>query len=88
MYRSENYLTNCLDESIKMLKLVWSYKYTMMFEQLTSHHLLECDLHQVFDSFIRVFLSGLSNEAVLQHMKHLLPGDVVVTVQVIHMKAV
>lgn len=51
-------------------------------------HLLQCDLHQVFDSLIRVLLNGLSDEAVLQHMKHLLPGDVVVTVQVVHMKAV
>lgn len=57
-------------------------------EHPSPHHLLEDDLHQVFDSFIRVLLGGLSDQAVFQHVKHLLPGDVVVTVQVIHMKTI
>lgn len=52
------------------------------------HHHLERDLHQVFDSFVWVLLCGLSDQAVLQHAKHLLSGDVVVTVEVIHVKAV
>lgn len=57
-------------------------------KQSSPHHLLECDLHQVFESFIRVLLCGLLHEAVLQHVNHLLPGDVVVTVHVVHLKAV
>lgn len=54
----------------------------------STHHLLECDLHQVFDSLILILLCGQSGEAVFQHVKHLLSGDVVVAVQVIHMKTV
>lgn len=56
--------------------------------QQTAHHLLQYDLHQVFDSFVRVLLIGLSDEPALQHMKHLLSRDGVVTIQVVHSEAV
>lgn len=59
-----------------------------MGKQASPHHLLECDLHQVFESFVRVLLCGLLDEAALQHVNHLLSGDVVVTVHVVHLKAV
>lgn len=49
---------------------------------------LKIDLHQVFDSFVRVFLGGQPEKAVLQHVKHLLSGDVIIAIEVIHMKAV
>lgn len=52
------------------------------------HHLLQYDLHQVFNALVWVLLAGLPDQAVLQHVKHLLPGDVVVTIQIIDMETI
>lgn len=52
------------------------------------HHLLQYDLHQVFNALVRVLLTGLPDQAVLQHVKHLFPGDVVVTIQIIDVETI
>lgn len=62
----------------------WSYKSKRLYieggvtdscelQHQTAHHVAECDLHQVSDSFVRVLLRGLLAEAVFQEVEHLLP---------------
>ena len=52
------------------------------------YHLLDHYFHQVFDALIRVLLRRLPDHGGLQHLEHLLTGDVAVTVQVVDVEAV
>lgn len=60
----------------------WVVQHSVWFNQLQwryhfcNYHLLECDLHQVFDALVWVLLCGLSDQAVLQHVEHLFLGNV------------
>lgn len=36
------------------------------------HHVAECDLHQVSDSFVSILVCGLLLEAVFKEVEHLL----------------
>ena len=76
----------CRSNLTHYTNITWCYRVRAV--TVSPHHLLECHLHQLLDSLVWVLLCGLPDEAVLQHMKHFLPWDVVVTAEVVHIEAV